>query len=278
MNEIVIIVIFGILCAVIIYALHLIFHNKNHLFGLTPDTTCMSNVKHIYWINLDRSLDRRLKMDNLFKENIFDGIVNIRVKAIDDIEAKNKIVNKNSNYSWKEYACCMSHIKAIKMAIDAMKHNSEPYTLIMEDDLTLELQKYWKYSISEIVKSAPHDWEILLLSCIYPDDKNIKDSCVFEKYTHNSYYGSAAYLIKNTDMLETKIHEVERHLYKNVNICSDSLLYNIFNTYNFKYSMFIYGWNECSTIHQNHVSVIHDPSKVKIINMYETTTLPDTLS
>ena len=114
----------------ILFIVFIIFTKKE---GFT-NKSIESNVM-IYWINLDRSSDRREKMKKML-ETI--DISNQRISAIDGKNEKMYDIINTNNYDStdSEYGCLMSHLEAIRIFKDST-HN---IALILEDDCTLELK------------------------------------------------------------------------------------------------------------------------------------------
>ena len=132
-----------------------------------------SNLK-IYFINLDRSIERRVKFEeeiahlpfHLLSTLSFDRVPAIDrsyVKTmlaqgnlkLDGIETGHEIDQISKRYSEPEVACTLSHLKAI---LKAYKDGFES-ALIVEDDavLTAKFLENWKaYSYF-----APEDWTVL---------------------------------------------------------------------------------------------------------------------
>ena len=119
-------------------------------------------IDHILWINLERSNDRRLIMENLFK-NI--NIPNTRINAID---GKNEDVKSYVNTDYErnlsdyEIACTLSHIKAINY----LKNINGNYFMICEDDISFNNINLFNETLQDIIKNSP-PFDILLLSKIY---------------------------------------------------------------------------------------------------------------
>jgi len=118
----------------------------------------------VYYINMDKSVDRRLYMENqLIKYS--DNYT--RIKGIDGSKIKNKYKdtidgvsfrNFYSNMSNEEIGCFLSHIIAIKTSFN----RGEKIAIICEDDVYLETISIIP-SLEKIVNNAPEDWEILKL-------------------------------------------------------------------------------------------------------------------
>jgi len=213
-------------------------------------TDYLDGIDVIYWINLDRSTDRRQRMEKMFEDPVFAGKKIIRISAVDgkshDID---QILNANfegmtpDKFTKVEYACLLSHLNAINQFSKSTYENA----LIMEDDATLEYKPYWKKSVKQIMENAPNDWEIIQL-CINTQKPLAKI------YTRNNGYsqifGTVTYIINKKCATQFKNHKMlsfSEHT-------ADKYLYNQSITYAYKYPMFTYNYNENSTIHQDHIN------------------------
>ena len=234
----------------------------------------------IYWINLDRSPDRRKKMEKMLET------IDIPNKRISGVDGKNEkmydMINTNDyNSTDSEYGCLMSHLQTIR----TFDSENIDIALILEDDCTLELKKYWQgrslksldQIINEIISNAPKDWEIIMLSYIVQENHPLNDWSKHEKYIRfdSGMYSTLSYLINkkgakklindcdnlscykdNMYLLNsTAEHKADHYIYKNT------------ITYCYKYPVFIYE-NEDSTIHDDHLD-FHKKNKERIINNYE---------
>lgn len=222
----------------------------------------LGGIDVIYWINLDRSVDRRQRMETMFKDPVFAGKKIIRIQAVDG-KASNidDILNANfegmqpERFTKVEYACTLSHLNAIRQ----FSQSDDKVALIMEDDMTLEYKPYWKRSVKQIMDNAPSDWEIIQL-CINVN-KPLK-----KIYTHNdgNIYSTGAYIINKNGSYHFKYI---KEILKNISHSADYYLYNSAVTYAYKYPLFTYNYNEISTIHQDHVEKSHNHNK-KIIDNF----------
>jgi GR25 family glycosyltransferase involved in LPS biosynthesis len=245
--------------------------NKKHLDG----------VDVIYWINLNRSTDRKNDMEKMLKDEAFNDIPNQRIEAYDGKMNPKSVFEKlaipSKSQTNREYACLLSHLESIR-TFNESKYN---VALIFEDDVTLEFKKYWKKSVSEIMNNAPPDWDIILLTYIY-DEKNDKTSWdnqpiydnVFDNnnkvFYNNKYWSCASYLINKNGSKKILSNYKNNKYYlsvKSANI-ADVYLYNLTNSYVYKYPYFIYKTDNKSTIHPHH-TLVHDASKQKIENNYK---------
>ena len=97
----------------------------------------------IYYINLDDQPERREFMENQFKYWEIENYT--RVSAYDGREDDLSDIIKGrypEAMSSGEIGCTTSHLKAIKQFYDS----GEPYAIMMEDDCSLDLIKYWNFT------------------------------------------------------------------------------------------------------------------------------------
>ena len=120
------------------------------------DIKYMDGIDVIYWINLDRSIDRRNHMEKIFKDPVFKNTNIERISAVDGknptgVYPKLNFIHKQKNDY--EYACMLSHLDSISR----FSNTNYDVAMIMEDDITLDFKKYWRKSVREIIQNAPPD-------------------------------------------------------------------------------------------------------------------------
>jgi len=151
-------------------------------------------MKH-YWINIDRSIDRKTFMEEQFKNNNLD---NQRVSAItpDDLEAvledKRPLTCKHPGCvkCEYEYACISSHIKAI---MEGLKYDKNEWFVVMEDDIIIPFNINYNKLISEL----PEDAELVQLLILYgPTVKMLYNALI----TQNIKFIKWQYLLPSTGM------------------------------------------------------------------------------
>jgi len=130
---------------------------KNEAFNKIPK----------YYINLDRSADRR---EALEKEIARYEVENIhRFKAIDGRDIKDihqgeidgvQYVNDYSNCTKYQLAITLSHLECIR---HAGEKGVFPF-IILEDDVRFTLMPHWKKNIDEIIAELPEDCDVLSLT------------------------------------------------------------------------------------------------------------------
>jgi GR25 family glycosyltransferase involved in LPS biosynthesis len=121
-------------------------------------------MKH-YWINIDKTTDRRKFMEEQFIKNKLD---NERVSAItpNDLD---EVLNDKRPLTCKhpgctnceyEYATISSHIKAI---MEGLKNKDNDWFVVMEDDIVIPFDINYNKLISEL----PEDAELVQLLILY---------------------------------------------------------------------------------------------------------------
>ena len=226
----------------------------------------INGIDITYWINLDRSTDRKQNMEKIFEDEVFKEVPIIqRFSAIDGkksgvIDRYIRVDDKTINDA--EYGCLLSHLEVIR----EFSQSSHNIALVMEDDITLDFKKYWKKSIREVIDNAPEDWEIILL-CYHSD---IHPS---EEYTlnQNNYWSTGAYIINNKaakKLTSSTFIKGTYHLDDKTKQAADDYLFIKLRTYVYKYPYFIYGYSENTTIPTSNVKY-HNYSRRKIEFLYD---------
>jgi hypothetical protein len=237
----------------------------------------INNIDIIFWINLDRSLDRKENMLNLLKNF---NIPNYRISAVDgelvkDVDTKyfnniSSISNNNRKniFSNKEFATLLSHLNAIDMYrnFNNLEYN---IALICEDDLALDFINYWKKSISDIVNNAPKDWDIIMLGYF-----SLKINYKEEYPKWNGEWSAISYLINHNaaeKLCELKIDK--KWVYNDCDsMVADSFIFSKLNTYLYKYPYMTFPNNNYSTIHEDHINyhyMYKNANYLTLENVYE---------
>jgi len=121
--------------------------------------TCLEDIKHIFYINLEHRLDRKQHVEAELTKIGLQGYT--RFNAI-----------KMENGA---LGCSMSHLKCLQMA----KENGWPHVLIVEDDILFLEKDVFIKQINNFFKNHIDDWDTLLISGnnIMPYEL-IDDTCV----------------------------------------------------------------------------------------------------
>lgn len=227
---------------------------------------CLKGIDVVYYINLDRSTDRRQNAENLLKDI---KIPNVRISAIDGVMEDNKIFynrlkNAHKLQNWKlskiEYACLLSHLETIKI----FSNSKYETALILEDDFSLEFSKFWNKSIKEIINNAPKDWEIIMLGFSSFKHNDLEADYTLNYSGNKKIYGTFSYLInkKGAKKLMNSIYFNKKYnLDLNIFHHADIYIYTKLITYVYKYPYFTYPTYNTTLIHNDHL-IQHIYSKI----------------
>jgi GR25 family glycosyltransferase involved in LPS biosynthesis len=217
----------------------------------------MEGVDVIYYINLERSDERRNAMETILSDSVFDNIPKHRIVATDgknttEMHERLGEYSKQNNTSDYEYACLISHLDTIQ------EFNKSGYNvaLVLEDDASLEFKTYWKKSINEVIQNAPNDWEIITLYHNCPSDKNFNDN-EYENHLYKKYGYTLAYIINKNGSDKFISSHVKNNKYALKNTpehIADVYLYEHIKTYVYKYPYFVMKSNNDSEIHSDHIN------------------------
>jgi len=192
-------------------------------------------MKH-YWINLDKSTDRREFMEDQFKKKELD---NIRIKAVtpddlyDVIDDFDKLLAKK-DYAKHDLACLLSHFKALN---EGYKSGDE-YFVITEDDTYMPFDIDYK----SFIASLPPEAEVSQLSvshsgCCYSLYNNYNQSNQFH-FKWNYIVPSCGFYIvskKGAEKLLKQFYNAEIDKYNfysaNYDLYADVLIYQSTNSY-----------------------------------------------
>lgn len=213
-------------------------------------------MNNIYYINLDRRVDREKNMINQFKKHNIENYT--RISAVDYRNLKNLFngsfsindktfyyknncdlrFKKRSPQTLGTIACVLSHLKTLYIA----KQKNLDYVIIMEDDISLDYLSHWELSFNEMFNLFPKDWNIIQLHTIskYILKKIIPKTELFTKKklndNNNFYYlGTAFYIISKkgiNEILDKHFdHLTNTFILKGPHPAADGLLYNINSSY-----------------------------------------------
>ena len=184
-----------------------------------------------YYINLDRSVERKQ-----FMKNSYNNIT--RISAYDGkqlVQYDDIILPKTCEQNNYQLACSFSHIKAIVHSYT----NGDEEALILEDDVSNEYAYKWDKNIETIILNCPIDCECISLFCskVQSVKKMIamdNDYCEWDC----SKWSTCCYYINRKGM--KKIYDL---FYKNgkidlsIKLCNyvadDGVIYKNLTTYNY---------------------------------------------
>ena len=172
----------------------------------------------IFFINLDRSTDRRQSFEKDFDalpENLSAGLQLQRISAVTTTEVQSMLDNGSfilngvkeltfsqrelgniGQYTFNEAACTLSHLKAIRQAYN----DGHDMVMVFEDDaaLTTEFLENWR----AFANQAPTDWQILQWTTINeaPNRRQLYRSNDFWVAWKPYHWSTMAYTIRREGM------------------------------------------------------------------------------
>lgn len=228
-------------------------------------TDLFKGLPSIYWINLERHIDRKKCMIELFKKNKITN--HTRVSAIDGNEIENFISKSPPKRIATKYeiACTLSHLKVLEEFLKS-KQNS---CIVFEDDLSLDFCKYWEKPLINYINDFSKDLDLLIIA---PTSDHLND-VNYTKFIYQRHNSTVGYYItkKGVKQIMSKIKISRISSKYNIEQCSrfdviaDKALYKcIPNSY--VIPLLTYQTNQ-STIHPCHLGS-HKRIKERTMNLW----------
>lgn len=159
-------------------------------------TNCAEELP-VYWINLDKSVDRRQSM--ILELDKFTHHTRISATCPEQL-CKYDIKSPDGirNISREEYCCTISHLQAIKTAFD----NGDRLALILEDDVRVIRWPGKREILDTIVTNAPKGWMILQMLAFGGEMKqlNSDETAPFFVPWSSGIWSTGAYIINRAGM------------------------------------------------------------------------------
>ena len=210
----------------------------------------------VYWINLESDTHRREYMEKQF---FYWGIENhTRISGYDgrvDDVCENLVGTAPSNMTTNEIGCCLSHLKAIKYFYE---ETDDDYCLIFEDDIVLDIAKFWNFTWREFVTKLPYDWDCVQLTTICTGNIHV----VLHHHFINDF-SAAAYLITRhhaSKIMKNHIRGDKFRLNNDIKprATSEDTVFGSGKTYSIP--LFLYRLDLGSAIHPEHIDIFHKGS------------------
>tara|TARA_R100000231_G_scaffold134509_1_gene108105 strand:- start:74 stop:862 length:789 start_codon:yes stop_codon:yes gene_type:complete len=227
----------------------------------------LKNIGPIYYLNIDGQPERKEYMENQFK---YWGIENYtRISAYDGRDDDLSDIIKGrypEDMNSGEIGCTTSHLKAIKHWLDT---SDSPYAIIMEDDVSLETVKHWDFKWVDFYAKIPYDWDVVQLAIICTGALHVR---IHKRFVND--FSTACYMITRHHAEKLMKHHVRGEKYKIDNgvkprAVADDLIYNSGNTYSVP--VFLYKLALGSSIHPEHIDMIHKASYDGLIGFWKQT-------
>jgi GR25 family glycosyltransferase involved in LPS biosynthesis len=146
------------------------------------------NFPSVNYVSLIESEDRRKILNSEFE---IRGIGNVTPHLFHRYDSYQYVLIGNlvNEISQSQKGILTSHLKTIKRWVT---ETNEPYTLICEDDISLETTTYWNFKWNDFMSSLPNDWDVVILTII----KDVEITKFTLKERGNWDWGGSAYLIR----------------------------------------------------------------------------------
>jgi hypothetical protein len=156
------------------------------------------------------------------------------------------------NVSPGELGCCMSHLKAIK---EFYENSDDDYCIIAEDDVSLDLVRYWPFTWTEFFSLLPYDWDCIQMTTICTGDIHVK---LHLKFIND--FSAAFYLISRHHAAKVLRCYMRGDKWKlDVGVkpraVSEDTVLEIGKTYTIP--ILLYNMDFHSNIHQEHIGIFH---------------------
>ena len=225
----------------------------------------LKNFGPVYYLNLDGQPERREYMEEQFKYWQVDNYERISAYDGRDDDLSDIIKGRYpESMTSGEIGCTTSHLKAIKHWYET---SDSPYAIIVEDDLDLQLVRFWNFTWSDFVAKLPYDWDVVQLAIICTGNLHVQ---LHKRFVND--FSTAAYMITRHHAEKLLKHHVRDDKYKLDNgvkprPVADDLIYNSGNT--FSIPLFLYKIALGSSIHPEHIDVFHRGSHDGLLNFWQ---------
>jgi GR25 family glycosyltransferase involved in LPS biosynthesis len=226
----------------------------------------LKNIGPIYYLNLDGQPERKEYMEEQFKYWEIENYTRISAYDGRDDDLGDIIKGRYPEMMTSgEIGCTTSHLKAIKHWYET---TDTPYAIIMEDDVDLQLVKYWNFTWADFFSKVPYDWDIVQLAIICTGNLHVR---LHKRFVND--FSTACYMITRHHAEKLLKFHTRDGKYKLDNgvkprPVADDLIYNSGNT--FSIPLFLYRIALGSSIHPEHIEIFHRSSHDGLLKFWET--------
>lgn len=225
----------------------------------------LKNIGPIYYLNLDGQPKRKEYMEDQFKYWEIENYE--RISAFDGRDDDLSDIIKGrypENMTSGEIGCTTSHLKAIKHWYET---SDSPYAIIMEDDVDLQIVRFWNFTWADFASKVPYDWDVVQLAIICTGNLHVK---LHKRFVND--FSTACYMITRhhaEKLLKFHVRDGKYKLDQGIKprAVADDLIYNSGNT--FSIPLFLYRIELGSSIHPEHIDVFHRASHDGLFEFWE---------
>ena len=225
----------------------------------------LKNIGPIYCINLDEQPERWEYMENQFKYWEIENYERISAYDGRDDDLGHILKGRYPDLMESgEVGCTTSHLKAIKHFLET---SDAPYAVMMEDDCSLDLVRFWNFTWQDFISKVPYDWDVVQIAVICTGDVHIK---VHKRFVNE--FSTACYIITRHHAEKLVRLHCRGKKYKLDNgvkprAVADDLIYNSGNTYSMP--LLVYRTELGSSIHPEHIGAFHEGNFNALNNFWQ---------
>ena len=224
----------------------------------------LKNFGPLYCINLDGQPERWQYMKSQFDYWEVDNYTRISAYDGRDDDLSGIIKGKYpENMSSGEVGCTTSHLKAMKYYLET---SDSPYAIMMEDDCSLDLVKFWNFKWSDFYAYFPYDYDVVQLAIICTGDIHVRLHKRFVNDFSTACYVISRYHAEKLVRLHCRGDKYKLDQGVKPRPVADDLIYNSGNS--FAIPLLVYKFELGSSIHPVHVDAYHKQNYEAQVNYW----------
>ena len=224
----------------------------------------LKNFGPVYCINLDGQPERWEYMENQFKYWEVDNYTRISAYDGRDDDLSDIIKGKyQENMSSGEVGCTTSHLKAMKHYLET---SDSHYAIMMEDDCSLDLVRFWNFKWSDLYAYFPYDYDVVQLAIICTGDIHVRLHKRFVNDFSTACYVISRYHAEKLVRLHCRGDKYNLDQGVKPRPVADDLIYNSGNS--FAIPLLVYKFELGSSIHPVHVDAYHKQNYEAQVNYW----------
>jgi hypothetical protein len=203
-------------------------------------------------------------MENQFKYWEVDNYTRISAYDGRDDDLSDIIKGKYpENMSSGEVGCTTSHLKAMKYYLET---SDSPYAIMMEDDCSLDLVRFWNFKWNELYAHFPYDYDVVQLAIICTGDIHVRLHKRFVNDFSTACYVISRYHAEKLVRLHCRGDKYKLDQGVKPRPVADDLIYNSGNS--FAIPLLVYKFELGSSIHPVHVDAYHKQNYEAQVNYW----------
>ena len=162
-----------------------------------------------------------------------------------------------------EVGCTTSHLKAMKYYLET---SDSPYAIMMEDDCSLDLVRFWNFKWNELYAYFPYDYDVVQLAIICTGDIHVRLHKRFVNDFSTACYVISRYHAEKLVRLHCRGDKYKLDQGVKPRPVADDLIYNSGNS--FAIPLLVYKFELGSSIHPVHVDAYHKQNYEAQVNYW----------